>query len=221
VDNRTWRPVRSKADAAVYYDREGFSTLQQVSFAGSLDYGTLSAELVATSENNLGVRLAFGALVSQVDTSETKTTTRLERFFTGGGNAYINAAYPLADFGTSTSDGRLIVFLLPRIAGELPVAGTEVENPTGNADLAFETHAYWPNPTSPISFFFQVRAGHVFGFGDFAQHIGVDRENFWLGHGTGGVRILGTTVGIQLPLFGPDALERIPARLTVQVLPAF
>ncbi|GMU03733.1 hypothetical protein KH5H1_78590 [Corallococcus caeni] len=228
---RYFLPIKTRQEAASFYDTDQLSTLRNIVVSGWSDRGSIYAEVLA---DRLGVlRVSLGSTIAAGkedpsnapdggetinNTGTTGNTKDLQRFFGGGGNAVLSAALPLvfAKLGSGQSD-HLILYALPKAAIDTPYIGTDSNQFAINSDLGVEIHGSYGSEKSVFSFFGQARAGWVVGNRTFSDN-GFGRQGFWFGQWIAGVSIRDTIrFSFQGVLLGPKAIRNQFGPVTLAV----
>lgn len=209
-------PLRDGATAKSFYDVDKLSTLGALTLSGYDDRGSVYAELVA--DRYWAVRLSFSSVIATGDSPSSADPDQqtgsekeaAQRFFAGGGNAVLTAAWPIVFFGPTHEDFdtfKFVVYAMPKLGADFPTLGSSNDEFAANADLGGEAHVLWSSAERLYTIFGQARLGWVAGTEEFAQAGGF-RQRFWFGQYAAGV-ILKDTVRLAIagPMAGPSDIR--------------
>ncbi len=215
-------PARNSVLAEVFYhsvfNSSRLSFVDNIVIQGNLEQGNIYSELVS---GNIGVfRLGFGTLLTSRNDTITSEES-LQKLIGGGGNAVLNAYYPV--FYSRGKNLDLYCQFAPKIAGDLPVLGSLTDEITGNVNLSGEVYVDLTSNNKAVNLFAYFRAGYIFGTPDFYDNLEVDRKGFWFGQLNVGVTLSSNIrISITTPVFSSqDKLQRFPVMIGTQVLDAF
>lgn len=174
-------PVRNQKDGVAFFGDANLSTLRTVLLSGTTDRGSLYVELLGDILPG-GIRLALGSAVSssrQDDAMKAAQASDAQKFFGGGGNGILSAAYPVAGIYKEDSINRLVLLALPKLSGNLPGIGASPSKATGNTDLGFELHGQVTTAQKLLTLVGQVRGAWVAGTNDFGATFGNHNTFFY------------------------------------------
>lgn len=202
------------------YGRENWSLLNAVAIHGSASQTNIYTEV---GSNFIGpVRLSLATMVT-ANTDTVKTAEARNRFLNSGGNAILSMQIPV--FYSSSNYATTFCSFTTRIAGDLPMLGSSINNATANINFGFEVYQDIVSKEKQFNFFALVKAGWVYGFEkSFYTNLGLqesDRRVFSFGQISFGMTLFQTMrISIIAPIYAAfGRLLRVPVQYGGQVIP--
>ena len=184
-------PVRSHAQAEVFWGQQGVSPLNVGAVAGrrgsALAYTEIAAPLLHA------VRTSLSAVVSASDVknntsaggtpgspaSRLDSTGAIQRLLTAGGQVNLALALPLFHGALAHNAASLTLLAVPRVGFNSPAFGaTRVDSSTTVLDAGAEVHAKWLDIIDGAGLVGQVRWAHATGTRNFGREVGVGKNRF-------------------------------------------
>ena len=213
-------PLHDSKSAALYWGKAELAALQNLNASISTDGLSVYSEFVSDFVVMWGTwfRVGFGALLSKSDSSKTgdSTSSAIQRFMGGGGNALLHVATPVW-FVRGNTGWALDVLFAPKFVADLPALDASVTKFSGSVDTGVEVLFFIKSVQENFSFFAQGRISWIVGSGDFYRNLGLNAP-FTNGTAMIGIDINNAfRVSAGTILFGP-LTSRAPWQVGVQVL---
>jgi hypothetical protein len=140
----------------------------------------------------------------------------------GGGNAVFSAEFPLFYFN---KDWMLsYISAIGRIAGDLPVLGSNAPNPSSNANLGIQYYQDFSSNDKKFNFFGLLQVSQIWGLTPaYYTNLNLEKKGFTYATLYFGVTIFSNfRISFSYPLFASSgSLLRIPMNYGAQMLPTF
>lgn len=221
-DFRWWLPTTIRAlkpsTFTNFASAQGdFNVINLVQFQAQSGTASLYAELLGTNIGHL--RISFGSLISANNDSSVQKQT-LQSFLAGGGNAVLNAYYPLAyvrrNFFT------MLWEYSPKVGGQIPGMGTYNNSVTGNCQLlASDLYLDFTSIDNSAGLYAFLRGSYTFGSADFYDNLNIPHKMLGLLQLNVGLVL---NSNIRISVSGPLAstsgvLLHFPWQIGVQLMP--
>jgi hypothetical protein len=185
-------PLNDSTKTLLYWGKDELSALQNLNVSISTAGFSLYSEFVSDFLVIGGrwVRVGFGGLVSKSDTSKAKgaTSSAIQRFMAGGGNALLQVATPIL-FARGTTGRGADLLLVLKLAADLPAVNADVTRFSGSVDVGVDLLGFISSVQEKFGFFGQVRLSVIAGGGDYYKNLGLSNKPFYAGTATIGVNI--------------------------------
>ncbi len=217
-------PFKTKTQGQLFFADDNISSLDDIVISsvfvsGEAKSGSVSADFYHTF---IGFsRMTFGGLISKAS-SLTDSTQSLENFLARGGNGYLEWDIPFISINEWDDDYRLLFFIRPRLAANIPGLGSSTDKIDANWDLACELRGFLGSQKEDLYIFGYLRMGLVGGSDIFFESIKApSTANVGVGQVTIGLRLAQFfNIAYQgLFAYQPWMRDRITSRLTVQLIP--